>query len=252
MAFIKIEFAQLLTVIIQLVGIIIVLAGKEAQQRRFFGHNDTFQATVGECGIANKIDLANAGRWTFIDLKDQIHAVLWQDFDLWRDGRSKLARAAIDFLHPADIGLHATLSEPRTGFDLDFFFKLILGNRTIAFKKHLVDRGVLSHFDDQSLAALLKLDIGKETCGKQCLERDIDAFSVEWLTWLDRDIGQHSGRLDTLIALNTHCSNNLGRRGGAWGRRLLRKHQPALTHSQRESGGAADQQTFERCHRWVR
>ena len=203
--------------------------------------------------IADKINLANACRAALIDLKNQVNAIGRQNLDLGNNGCSKLTRAAIHFLHSTYIGLYPVLGEPGARLDLDFFFKLVLGNGTISLKQNLVDCRVFNDFYDQGLIALLKLHIGKKASGKQRFKRNIDALGTKCVAWLDRDIGQYRRGLDALIALNGHTIDDLRHVRCYCGRdRLLRESELTIACVCRQCGSAANEQTFERCHKWAR
>ena len=112
MTFIEVKLAQLFAIIIQLVWIIIVFARKEAPPLRLLSDDDAFQARIRKSLIANEIDFTNTRRAAFIDFKDQIDAVRRQHLNLGHDIGRKLARPAIDFLHPTNVCLHTVLRKP--------------------------------------------------------------------------------------------------------------------------------------------
>src|SRR3546814_6966833 len=68
--------------------------------------SDLFQAGIAEPPVADEADAADTGERTFIDLEDQVDAVLLELDNLRLDRCGKAAGPPVDLLDALGIGLH--------------------------------------------------------------------------------------------------------------------------------------------------
>ena len=81
-AAIEVEAAQRLLVGAQAVLVIDVVAQQERQERRALGRDHVRQAAVAEGVVADEIDRGDLGAAAFVDLEDDVDAVLAEIDDL--------------------------------------------------------------------------------------------------------------------------------------------------------------------------
>ncbi len=105
----------------------------------------------------------------FVDLEDQIDAVLIELFYLRRHGGGETPGAAVDFNDPLHIGLHARRREHGARFGLQIFLDLVLLERFQAFKHDAVDDRVFNDANDQIGIFLHDLHVSKQTRREQSL-----------------------------------------------------------------------------------
>src|SRR5208337_678626 len=88
----EVELAQQFAIVGQPVGIVIVAVAEKAVPTRFRGRDHVAQSRLAEDVIAEKRNAADSGRGTFIDLEDEVDAVLRQLDHLGLDGGSEAPR----------------------------------------------------------------------------------------------------------------------------------------------------------------
>ena len=219
---VRIEFPQLLAVIIKAAGVVVVVLGKQPPPLRLLGHHDLAQLAVGEGVIAQEGDRLDARLGALVDLEDQVDAVLFQLDQLGRHVRRDTARQTIQLNDLAHILLDPGAGVDAARRDGHFLAQLVLADRAVPLEHDLVDDRVLDDADDQVAVRLqADLDIGEQLGSVQGADRDVQDHRVDGVARLDRQVGQDRGLVDALVALNQdavdHSGLGRGRLGGRRG-----------------------------------
>ena len=102
--------------------------------------------------IADENDVLHAGLRTLVDLEDDIDAAVRQTNDSIGDGRSRLARAAIEILDALDVGINDRLVERTVVLRFDLGLKLIGLDLAVALEGNAIDQVVFGDPDDDGTA----------------------------------------------------------------------------------------------------
>jgi hypothetical protein len=234
-AAVAIELAQLLAVVLDPVGVVVVVAGQELVPVRLLGDDDVLQVVVRVFGVAQEVDAQHAALGAFVDLEHQVDALLRQFDHLGRHGRRDAARTAIEFDDALDVGLNLGAGEDAARTDLHLVLQLVFLERRVPLEDHLVDDRVLDDLDDQVAALQLDLHVGEQIGAGQGLQRQVEALRVDRLARLDRQVGQHGPLLDPLVALHHDALDHA--RALGLGERGLRRGQRRGTEEKRNAGG---------------
>src|SRR5262249_28798403 len=98
--------SQLLAVEGQTIGIVVVVRLKEIPPDRFAGRDLVAQRAVGERLVADEDDSVDARGRAFVDLEDEVDAILRELHGLRLDLRGEAAGATIDLDDALNVGLH--------------------------------------------------------------------------------------------------------------------------------------------------
>src|SRR5262249_49536153 len=159
-AVLEIEPTQQLAIGLDPVRIINVTGLQEGQQQSGLGGLDHVLEPVGRIGeIANKLDQLDPGLYAFVDLKDEIDAVVRELDDLGLDLHVETAAAAVDLDDARRVGLHNRTRQRPALLGLDFAFQLFILDLLIALKRNAVDHRIFDHADDQASALNRRPDI---------------------------------------------------------------------------------------------
>ncbi len=200
-AAVGIEFPQLLAVIIQPVGVVVVVGREEIPPDRLLGHHDLAQIVILEGGIAQEGDGSDARLRAFIDLEHDVDAVLLQLNQLRRDRRRNPARQPVQLNQLADIFLDTGAGIDAARTDRDLLAQLGLGDRAVPLEHHLVDDRVFDDIDDQvAVLGHAQLNVGEQACAVQRTHSDVEHDRIDRVARLDRQIGQDRGLIDPLVA----------------------------------------------------
>jgi len=226
--------AQLLAVVLDPVGIVVVVAGQELVPARLLGHDHVAQVVVRELAVAEEVDPQHAALGAFIDLEHQVDALLRQLDHLGRHRRRDPARAAIELDNTLDVGLHLCAGEDAARTDLHLVLQLVFLEGRVPLEDHLVDDRVLDDLDDQIAGQQLDLHVGEQVGPRQGLQRQVETLGIDALTGLDGQVGQHRPLLDPFIALHDDALDHAAL---GLGDRRLRRDQRGGSEKQRSDGG---------------
>ena len=157
----QIELAQFGLVIGQTVRIV------TGARREWIGEIDLlrrhFAAQFGilELLIAEDVDAANFGFWSFTDFKHDIDTVLIKHDHFRLNARRKAALAAIEFDDPRNVSTGFGTRKNLTRGQFDFGTDLIFFQALIALQKDAVDHWVFPHLNDDFATVGPDLRIGK-------------------------------------------------------------------------------------------
>ena len=112
----------------------------------------SLQAAVEIGVVADEVDLLDAGLVAFVDLEDEIDAVVRQLDDLRIDRDVEAAAAAIDFDDALHVGLHRRPRQRAARLRLHFGLELLVLDLLVALEGDAVDDRVLDHGDDEAAA----------------------------------------------------------------------------------------------------
>ncbi len=138
-AVLEVETPDQIAVGLDAIGIVDVGRLQEAQEIRFRGLDHLFEAPVRIGIVADKDDLLDAGLFAFVDLEDQIDAIVRPLDDLRHDRDVETPVALIDFDDALDVGLHHRLRQRAALLRLDFLAELLVLEPVIAFEGNAVD-----------------------------------------------------------------------------------------------------------------
>ena len=208
----QIEFAQQLAVIRQAIRIVGVVAREEAPPARLLRRDDVAQRRFAELVVAEEGDAADAGRWPFVDLEDEVDAVLRQldHFRLHR--RGEVAGAAIELENADDVSLHLFPREDETRTELDLAVEVVVRELRIALELDAVDDRVLDHVDDQRIALALHAHVGEQAGGIKSLQRSIELRRVVDLAGLNLEVGADGVGIDALRAVDANLADDIAGR----------------------------------------
>ncbi|MNS54059.1 hypothetical protein D3C72_868390 [compost metagenome] len=258
-AAVRIEFPQLLPVVIQPVGIVVVVRAEQAPPAGLLGDHDVAQVVVREGRVAQEGDGGYAGFRTFIDLEHHVDAVLLQLDQLGRHRGRDATRQAVQFDDLTDVLLNAGAGVDAARLDRDLVRQLLLGEGLVPLERHLVDDRVFNDLDHQVAVRLqAQLHVGEQARARQGADRDVDRRRVDGVARLDRQIGKHGRLVDALIAAHHDAIDDgaiLGRsrdddlwillRGRSGSRRRLRQGRACQAggDGQRQCAGSKDTAT---------
>ena len=148
----QVEAAEQLLIECDAIGVVGVVCGEKPVPGRLFGLDHIAQIAVVELPIADEYDARHLGERAFIDLENQIDAILGQFDDLGLDRRRKAAIAAVQLEDSADRVLHPRARVNHARAKLDLRLQHVVLEPTIAFECNTVDDRILGHRDHQGVA----------------------------------------------------------------------------------------------------
>ena len=232
-ALFEIEAAQQFAVEAQPVAIVGVGGGEEAPPAGFLRLDDVAQRAVAEIDVADKDDVLDVGQRPFLDVEDQVDAVLFELHDLRLHGRREAAAAPVDLEQPRGVGLHARARIDGAGAQLDLALERFVVDSLVAFEGEAVDDRVLDHPDDHGVAVAPHRHVGEEAGVEQALERSVDRRRVEAVADADLHVGGDGRVLDALIPFHAQLADDVaalapcGGAGGRQDRRGDKRHDEA-------------------------
>ncbi len=196
----QIKLPQLLLVEGQPVGIVAGVGAQEAEQPRFLGNHFATQIAVRKSLIADDVDLLDLGLGTFVDLENDIDAVLRQLDHLRLDCRRETALSLIQLDDPRDIcadlgpGENLPRRQPDLGNDLVVLYPVV------ALEDDAVDHRILDHGDQH--IAVLEPDIrrSEQFGGVELFEHLVADDLVPFLARTQPDVGEDGLRFQPLSA----------------------------------------------------
>ena len=233
-AAVAVEFAQLLAVVLDPVGVVVVVRLEEFVPVAFLGDDLVAQLVVRELHVAKEVDAQDAALGALVDLEDQVDALLRQVDDLRRDGCRDPARTPVELDDAGDVGLDLGLGEDAARAHLHLVLQLVFLEVRIALEQHLIDDRILDKLDHQISALQVDLHVGEQLGARQGLQRQVDLGRIDRVADLDRQVRDDRVLLDPLIALDDDSPDHaalLRLRVGGLGRD---KHGPA--HKQSKAG----------------
>jgi hypothetical protein len=251
-AAVAVELAQLLAVVLDPVGVVIVVVGQELVPTALLGDDHVAQVVVRELDVAEDVDRQHAALGAFGDLEHQVDALLRQLDHLRGHRGADPARAAVELDDPLDVGLHLGLGEDAARANGHLVAQLVFLHRGIPLEDDLVDDRVLDHLHHQFRALQLDLHVGEQLGAGQGLQRQVEARGVDRVADLDRQVAEHGALLDPLVALHGDRADHAA---------LLRlridlrgRHEGRCAEHQREAGSersATGAEDFHRFCHWV-
>src|SRR5689334_14883129 len=157
--------------------------------------------------VADEIDARDARHRAFIDLEDEVDAVLIERYDLGIDAGGKAAATAIEIEQALHIGLHLGPRVDDARAQLELGIQRGLVEFVISLERDPVDDRIFDDPDYQDVAFSAQIHVGEEPRGKQRLQRAIDALIVEGIARLQHEIRAHGFRLDALSSLDAHFAH---------------------------------------------
>ncbi len=234
-AVLEVEAADQIAVGFHAIGVVDVGGLQEAEEVGLRGLDHLFQAPRRIGLVADEADRFYAGLLAFVDLENQVDAIVRPLDHLRLDGDVEAAVAMIDVDDALGIGLHLGARQRVARLRLDFLLKLLVLHPMVAFEGKPVDHRRFHHRDDDAAARLGDMDVFKKAGGVERLERGVDLGGVEALAGAGFEIGADRFRFDAAVAL--HHDVACGR--ASLGRRRCIRYagcEANKTHSEEQAG----------------
>jgi hypothetical protein len=102
--------------------------------------------------VADEADAAHPGRRPFVDLEDDVDAILLERDDLGFDGGGEAAVAPVEIKDALDVALHLGARIDDARLQLHFLLQRIVAELVIALEGDAVDDRILDDPDDERVA----------------------------------------------------------------------------------------------------
>ena len=158
---------------------------------------------------ADKLDVLDAGFVAFLDFKNQVDAIVRQFDNFGFDGNVEAAAAIIDFDDALHVRLHGRLRQSAARLGLNVRLELVVLGLFVAFKGNAVEHRVFDHGHDNTIAAMIDANVGKQAGRVKCLQALIDFLRTETATRAGTEIRAHGIDFDTPIAFDHDRANGL-------------------------------------------
>jgi hypothetical protein len=144
----KVEQPQLLLVEGETIGIVGVRRGEDVPPARLARRHLRDEVAVAELFVADDVDLAHARFGAFVDLEDDIDAVLVELDDLRLDPGGVAALSAIELDDAGDVGAGARTREDLARCEPDLGNDLVVLEAAVAFEDDAVDDRILTDLEN--------------------------------------------------------------------------------------------------------
>jgi hypothetical protein len=162
--------------------------------------------------VPDKVDALNVSDGPFVDLKNEIDAILFELNDLRFDRCRETPATSIHLENALHIVLYPRPGKDDAGSQLNFGLENLCPNLSVAFEGQSIDHRVFNDIDDQTGAFAAYRHIGKQTGREECLQRTVDVAIGNERSGRDGDVGRYRRILDALVSDNVDSFDDL--RGG--------------------------------------
>ena len=143
-AFGQVELAQLLLVVRQAIRIVARVRRQDRGQARLLGRHFATQLAIGKLLVAENVDLPNLRFRSFVDVENDIDAVLVELDDLGFDGCGEPALTLVKLDDPGNVGADFGARVDLARGKLDLGVDLLILEPLVAFEQDAVDDRILA------------------------------------------------------------------------------------------------------------